>query len=71
MAFFLAMVLYPNVQAKAQAEIDAVVGRDRLPSHSDRDNLPYVKALISELFRWLPAGPMGAFLHLCYEPTHH
>jgi hypothetical protein len=30
------MVLYPEVQRKAQAEIDAVVGKDRLPDFGDR-----------------------------------
>ncbi|EEB87968.1 hypothetical protein MPER_14460, partial [Moniliophthora perniciosa FA553] len=45
-AFFLAMVRHPEVQRKAQAEIDAVVGNDRLPSFSDKEHLPYVNALL-------------------------
>jgi hypothetical protein len=36
------MSLYPEVQKKAQEEIDAVVGHDRLPSFEDRERLPYV-----------------------------
>ena len=44
--FFLAMTLYLEVQAKAQAEIDAVVGRDRLPNAADEKNLPYTRAII-------------------------
>ncbi|KAI9571565.1 cytochrome P450 [Boletus coccyginus] len=51
-AFFLAMVLFPEVQAKAQAELDTVVGRERLPSFSDRDSLPYVNAVWKEVLRW-------------------
>jgi hypothetical protein len=39
--FLLAMVLHPEVFAKAQKEIDSVVGTDRLPSFSDRASLPY------------------------------
>ena len=58
-AFFLAMTLYPEVQRKAQAEVDAVVGPDRLPSFQDRDRLPYVSAICNELLRWLPVGPLG------------
>ncbi|KAJ6538157.1 cytochrome P450, partial [Mycena sp. CBHHK59/15] len=50
--FFKAMVLYPDVQAKAQSEIDAVVGNDRLPSFSDREHLPYVTVLVLEVMRW-------------------
>jgi len=48
------MTNYPDVRAKAQAEIDAVVGPDRLPKCSDSANLPYVNAIISELLRWQP-----------------
>lgn len=43
------MVLHPHVMHKAQAEIDAVVGRNRLPRASDRDKLPYVRALMREV----------------------
>ncbi|THH16641.1 hypothetical protein EW146_g4040 [Bondarzewia mesenterica] len=38
MTFFLTMLLHPEVQHKAQEEIDRVVGPDRLPEFSDRDN---------------------------------
>ena len=57
--FFLAMTLNPSVQARAQEEIDRVIGTHRFPSFSDRDNLPYVEAVIKEAFRWHPVGPMG------------
>ncbi|KAG1840822.1 cytochrome P450 [Suillus subalutaceus] len=51
-SFFLAMTLFPDVQKKAQAEIDAVVGPDRLPSFTDRPSLPYIEALAKEVLRW-------------------
>jgi hypothetical protein len=57
--FVAAMLLYPDVQAKAQAELDAVVGRDRLPDYSDRVNLPYVNSVILETLRWKIILPMG------------
>lgn len=57
--FVLAMVLYPEVQVRAQAEIDTVVGNTRLPTHDDRASLPYVEALIRELFRWHGPTPLG------------
>ena len=53
------MTLYPDVQKKAQAEILAVVGRDRLPSIDDRDALVYIRAIIKECLRWLPNAPLG------------
>ncbi|KAJ0116179.1 hypothetical protein J7T55_005125 [Diaporthe amygdali] len=57
--FFLAMVLHPGVQQKAWEEIDRVVGGDRLPTLNDRENLPYVEAVLKEVFRWHPLVPMG------------
>lgn len=57
------MILHPEVQAKAQAELDAVVGCGRLPEISDRPNLPYINAVILELLRWRPVAPMGRFDH--------
>ncbi|KAF9043017.1 putative monooxygenase [Panaeolus papilionaceus] len=59
LSFFMAMILYPEVQKKAQAELDAVVGRDRLPSISDKANLPYIRAVMTEVYRWAPAGPLS------------
>lgn len=57
--FFLAVLLNPSAQQRAQAELDAVVGHDRLPTLGDRDNLPYVRALCSEILRWNPTAPLG------------
>lgn len=53
------MTLYPEVQKQAQAEMDAVIGIDRLPTHADRERLPYVNALVTEILRWNPVAPLG------------
>jgi len=53
------MILYPEVQKKAQAEIDAVVREDRLPSFSDQEQLPYVQSVVKEVFRWNPVAPFS------------
>jgi cytochrome P450 len=37
---------FPLMQARAQLELDRVVGRDRLPQPEDEKNLPYVRAII-------------------------
>lgn len=58
-AFFLAMLVYPDVQRKAQEEIDRVVGTARLPDFTDRQSLPYLSGVIDECIRWLPVGPLG------------
>ncbi|KAG1874858.1 cytochrome P450 [Suillus subluteus] len=69
-SFFLAMTLFPDVQKKAQAEIDAVVGPDRLPTFADRDSLPYTDALVKEVLRWNVVTPTG-FLHRVTEDDIH
>jgi cytochrome P450 len=53
------MLHFPDACRKAQAEIDAMVGRDRLPNHEDRENLPFTRALILETQRWRPLTPIG------------
>ena len=50
--YVLAMLLYPDVQRKAQEEVDSVVGRDRLPRAEDLDKLPYLEAVLKEVTRW-------------------
>ena len=61
-AFVQAMVLYPEAQKKAQAEIDKVVG-DRPPTMDDESNLQYVRACIKETLRWMPTTILGAVPH--------
>ena len=61
--FMLAMIAYPDKQKKCQEELDAVIGRSRMPTFKDRENLPYTRALIRELLRWRPVVPIGE-LHL-------
>lgn len=53
------MVIYPEIQKKAQLEIDTVIGTDRLPNFGDRSSLPYINALAKEVLRWQPVAPMG------------
>ncbi|KAJ3555333.1 hypothetical protein NM688_g2635 [Phlebia brevispora] len=57
--FILAMAIYPQVQEKAQRELDHVIGRNRLPEYEDLDSLPYIQALVLESLRWIPNIPMG------------
>ena len=66
-SFFLALVLFPQVQRRAQAELDVVVGRDRLPTFDDRPRLPYIEALCKELMRWQMVTPTGMIRSLLLE----
>lgn len=58
MTFFLAMTLFPEIQTKAQEELDRVMG-DRLAMSSDRESLPYIWAVVLETHRWHPVAPMA------------
>ena len=53
------MSLYQDVQKRAQAELDSVLGHSRIPDADDRERLPYVDALVKELLRWYPTVPLG------------
>jgi cytochrome P450 len=57
--WMLAMVAFPETQRRAQAELDAVVGRSRIPSFSDLDGLPYLRAMVKEVLRWKSILPVG------------
>ena len=62
------MTLHPAIQTKGQQEIDNVIGNDRLPKLANRDALPYVEAIVKEVFRWNPVLPIGlsSFRSTCY-----
>ncbi|KAF7358359.1 hypothetical protein MVEN_00885900 [Mycena venus] len=57
--FLLAMLAYPEVQKKAQAEIDSVIAGKNLPSFEDEGSLPYVSALVKEVMRWETVAPLA------------
>lgn len=50
------MVCYPEVQAKAQEEIDRVVGTGVLPDFTHEPSLPYLSAIVKEVLRWVQFG---------------
>ncbi|KAK7441384.1 hypothetical protein VKT23_016632 [Stygiomarasmius scandens] len=65
LSIILTLLLHPEVQERAQAELDAVLGQDgsearRLPDYSDRQFLPYIDAIIDEVMRLHPVTPLAA-----------
>ncbi|KAI3619486.1 cytochrome p450 [Moniliophthora roreri] len=62
-AFLQTLVLfltaYPDVQRKAQEELDRIVGDQRAPALHDLEKTPYIQAIIKETIRIRPVGPVG------------
>ena len=59
-----------HVMKKAQKQLDRVTGGERLLDHSDVAELPYITAIIKELFRWSPPVPMGASHRLMEDDVY-
>ncbi|KKA19811.1 Cytochrome P450 [Rasamsonia emersonii CBS 393.64] len=59
---------WPEVQKKAQAEIDAVIGEDRSPLWSKYTKLPYVAAVVKEAMRWRPTKFPNPDI---FDPAHY
>ncbi|KAJ7644817.1 cytochrome P450 [Roridomyces roridus] len=57
--FILAMALHPSIQLRAQEEMDAIIGPERLPTIADRASTPYLNAVLKETLRWHPSLPLG------------
>ncbi len=71
-AFILAMMLRPDVQARAQRELDTILGPSwtRLPTFADRARLPYIQAIGLEVLRWNPAVPLGLAHRLTQDDVY-
>ncbi|KAH9851180.1 cytochrome P450 [Lenzites betulinus] len=64
LTFLLAMAKFPELQRRAQAEVDGVTGGTRLPTMADRARLPFVDAVLSEVLRWVSIAPVSKSLPL-------
>ncbi|KAI3743582.1 hypothetical protein L1987_61292 [Smallanthus sonchifolius] len=63
------MVLHPDIQVKAQKEIDSVIGHDRPVTDSKLDNLPYLHTIVKETLRMHPLGPLLSWARLSTQDT--
>ncbi|KAJ7065498.1 cytochrome P450 [Mycena amicta] len=68
--FVFAMLAYPEVQRKAQAELDALLGHGNLPTFEDQSSLPYVSALVKEVLRWRSVTPIAIPHYLAVEDEY-
>ncbi|GLB41481.1 putative cytochrome P450 [Lyophyllum shimeji] len=69
--FIMAMALNPECQARAQKELDEVVGRDRLPTFQDRESLPYVECVFKETLRWGVPAPLSVPHRLIQDDAYN
>ncbi|KAL4249644.1 cytochrome P450 monooxygenase [Abortiporus biennis] len=70
-AFLIAMAQYPDIQKRAQVEIDAHLSPDKLPSHLDEvKDIPYLRALLMEVLRVRATVPLG-FPHRLIEDDYY
>ncbi|THH28527.1 hypothetical protein EUX98_g5654 [Antrodiella citrinella] len=56
-SFISLITAFPDVQERAQKEIDEVIGTSRSPSFADWDSLPYLQAIVKEIHRFRPLAP--------------
>jgi hypothetical protein len=47
----VAAICFPDILKRIQAELDSVIGRDRMPTFDDERSLPYLVAFIKEVTR--------------------
>lgn len=64
------MVLHQDIQAKIQLEIDTCVGKNRHVRDSDIPNLPYLQAVVKEVLRLHPPGPLLSWARLAVHDVH-
>lgn len=59
-----------DVMKTAQCHLDRVLGGERLPDHSDLEELPYIMAIVKETLRWAPPVPIGATHRLMEDDVY-
>jgi cytochrome P450 len=53
------LIHHPEYAKKLYAELDKVVGRERVVDETDIPNLPYLNAVVKETFRMHPPAPLN------------
>ncbi|XP_059634422.1 cytochrome P450 78A3-like [Cornus florida] len=63
------MVLHPDVQSRVHDELDKVVGRSRAVTESDISAMVYLPAVVKEVLRLHPPGPLLSWARLAITDT--
>ncbi|XP_031262723.1 cytochrome P450 78A9-like [Pistacia vera] len=63
------MVLHPDIQSKVHDELDKVVGRSRPLTEADIQSMVYLSAVVKEVLRLHPPGPLLSWARLAITDT--
>ncbi|KAI1324282.1 putative cytochrome P450 [Xylariaceae sp. FL0255] len=69
--FLCAMLVFPEVQERAKAELDRVVGPDRMPMVEDEPSLQYVRGCVKESLRWNSVNITGVMPHALLQEDYY
>ena len=68
---FLAIATNHETLEAAHAELDSIVGGDRMPTFDDEASLPYLRAFCKEVLRWRPVAVLGGTPHANTVPDKY
>lgn len=63
------MVLHPDAQSKVQKELDRIVGSSRAVTESDVMEMTYLPAVVKEVLRLHPPGPLLSWARMSITDT--
>ncbi|KAF8379947.1 hypothetical protein HHK36_027413 [Tetracentron sinense] len=63
------MVLHPDIQSKVHEELDKIVGKSRPVTESDIPAMVYLPAVVKEVLRLHPPGPLLSWSRLAITDT--
>nr|UYE91660.1 cytochrome P450 [Tamarix hispida] len=64
------MILHQDIQSKAQQELDRCIGNQRRVQDSDVPNLLYLQAIVKEVLRLHPPGPLLSWARLAVHDVY-
>ncbi|KAJ8122224.1 hypothetical protein ONZ43_g1527 [Nemania bipapillata] len=71
LGFVCAMLVFPEVQHRARAEVDRVVGLHRMPLPDDEPKMQYIRGCVKESVRWMPTTILGAIPHAVIKDDYY
>jgi cytochrome P450 family 2 subfamily J len=67
----LYLAIHPAIQMKCHEEIDATIGREKQPTMKDKEQMPYIQAVLDEIQRYASIVPTGVIHRTFQSDTIH